>query len=453
MTIRRVWRGVAVAAAITACLEIACTVLAFATLRYRRRLPGAAAAQQLLLTRPVAQRLVRRDPRVAPYLGGRQRFLGELSHDSPEWIEMAPPDALLGTRNGRNITAVYENSIYATNDEGFSSIGARDFHYGLVRPPDCRRIIVVGGSTVFGWGAGTPDNNLPARLHHALEHDRSRCYEIINAGVPGYSSAQEFLFVASELIHYKPDLLIVYDGWNDQAQVAGDLLDESSPSPKLSGRTESFSDVNPLKSATHRTIEDRILESYSVSGSVRLALRTAGARLGAAIRRTGTYWTVARAILLFGGGSRGRAIPQYDPTSITRYRSNLAAMIAIAATQGIPIATFLQPLKWVDGRALIGEEAITSADAPYADARRAFYGDARTMLAGLAAQYGRAGSVCVEDISESVKNVDGNIYVDSGHLSGRGNDVVAAEIVTRLERCGILQQQESARDDGRRPAG
>jgi hypothetical protein len=115
-------------------------------------------------------------------------------------------------------------------------------------------------------------------------------------------------------------------------------------------------------------------------------------------------------------------------------------MIAVAADAKIPIALLLQPLKWVDGRELVGEETITARDTAYADARRTFYRDARPMFASLAREYGRVGTVCVEDVSESVKNVDGTIYVDSGHLSGSGNDVVAAEIVNRLGRCGLLME-------------
>ena len=425
MTLRRVWRGAVVAAAFVIGLEIVCTALAFASLRYRRHVPGADAAKRLLLMRPVAVRLMPTDPRVAAYTGGKQRFLGELSYDSPEWIEMAPPDALLGTRNGRNITALYDQSIYVTNDEGFASIGERDFHYGPVRPADCRRIIVVGGSAVFGWGAGTPDRNLPARLSHALERNRSRCFQIINAGVPGYTSAEEFLFVASELIHYHPDLLIVYDGWNDQAQPAG---------------TGSVADINTLKSATHRTIEDRVQTSYSVTGSARLTLLNLSGRLAPSIRRTGIYWAATRLILRFRDNSHPQVTPRYDAAAMARYRSNLAGMILLTGAHGINFASFLQPIKWVDGRESIGEEVLTTADAAYADARRAFYQDAREMFASLAAQYGRAGSVCVEDISRSVKDVAGNIYVDSGHLTGAGNDVVAGEIVDRLTRCGVLHE-------------
>jgi hypothetical protein len=423
MTLRRVVRGVVAAAALLTAGEAVFTALAFASMRYRQHVPTAAAAQRLLLTRRIAGRLARRDPKVAAYTGGNQRFLGELGSDSPEWIEFAAPDALLGARNGRNITALVDGSVYVTNDEGFSSLGERDFHYGVSRQPGCRRMIVVGGSAVFGWGTGTPDRNLPARLRRALERNQPRCYEIVNAGVPGYTSAQEYLFIASELVHYGPDVLVVYDGWNDQVQ---STVESES---RAAG-------VNSLKTSTHTAIEDRVRASYSVAGSARLALLNAGSHL----RRTGTFWVLGALARRFVDKPDPQVVPHYDAAAIGRYRSNLLAMIAVAADAKIPIALLLQPLKWVDGRELVGEETITARETAYADARRTFYRDARPMFASLAREYGRAGTVCVEDVSESVKNVEGTIYVDSGHLSGLGNDVVAAEIVNRLGRCGLLME-------------
>ena len=40
-------------------------------------------------------------------------------------------------------------------------------------------------------------------------------FEFINAGVAGFTSAQEYLYFVSDLLRFTPDLVIVYDGVND----------------------------------------------------------------------------------------------------------------------------------------------------------------------------------------------------------------------------------------------
>jgi hypothetical protein len=437
---KRLWVALLLAIVLVlAVSEVILTVVAFASLRYRHDIPKDFALQRLLLTKWLVLPFLAVDPRLKPYTGGRQRYLGDLTYDSAEWIELISPDALLGSRLGRNITA-FENmglgdmngSVYVTNDEGFASIGSRDFHYGLAHSARRYRIIIVGGSTVFGWGAGNPDRNLPARLNSSLKRSEPNRYEVINGGVPGYDSAQEFLYVASELIHYKPDLLIVYNGWNDE--FAGEL----DPSIPAARDTSS----NWFKTKDHLLIEGRFRASYSVLGSAQLFAGNVVARAGAAIHHTGTYWLISgakRHVLQYFIPDRPTPQLKYDPARWEKYEENLTNMLSLADKNGVRVALFLQPIMWIDGRAPTPEETPRAAvDLPSIGARQAFYAEARPMFARLRERRQRPAQVCIEDLSQILRGTTETIYGDSGHLLGRGNAIVADEIVKRLSTCGVL---------------
>lgn len=435
----RLWKTLILTIVAIAACEVTLTAAAFWSITYRRGVPTDIAAQRLLLARWLVLPFLSVDTRIKPYIGGRQRYLGDLTYDSPEWIQLIAPDAVLGSRIGRNITAfenmglgVENGSVYVTNDEGFASVGNRDFHYGLAHPLRCYRIAIVGGSTVFGWGVGTPDGNLPARLNSSLKRYGSDLYEVINAGVPGHDSAQEFLYIASELIQYKPDLVIVYDGWNDEYAA------ELDPARPTQGDR-----INSFKTSDHLLIEKRFRASYSVLGSAQLLAGNLGARARAAIHHTGIYWLIGgltRHVIQCVSPNLPKPQYKYDLTRVRRYEEDLTDVLDVADQKGIRVALFLQPIMWIDGHVPTTEERrVAAVDAQSIAVRQAFYADARQMFVRLREQHQRPARVCIEDISQILKDTPETIYADSGHLLERGNTIVADEIVKRLASCGVLR--------------
>ena len=434
------WKALLGTVVVLAICEVILTGAAFVNMAYRRGVPKDIAAQRLLITRWFVSPFLPVDSRMKPYTGGRQRYLGELQRDSPAWTELIEPDGLLGSRLGRNIT-VFENSglgdpkgsIYVTNDEGFASVGYRDFHYGLDHPAQCYRSIMVGGSTVFGWGSGTPDWNLPARLAVTLKRQDSALCEVINAGVPGYDSSQQLLYFASELIHYKPDLLIVYGGWTDEFDAE---VGPAGPRVRSDG-------VNFFKTTEHLQNDGRLRESYWVLGSARLLAQNIVARAQAAARHTGVFWLIRGvARRLVGHLSSGRVKPQmrFDPSRMGIYERNLISILNFAGQNGVRVALFLQPIMWVDGRTpTMDDLRAAEPDNDSIAARQAFYADARRMFTRLRERYQKPGDVCIEDISQVLKDTPGTVYADSGHLGGRGNQIVADEMFKRLAACDVLR--------------
>ncbi len=90
----------------------------------------------------------------------------------------------------------------------------------LPKPADVFRVMCYGDSLTDG----PPRGGWPAWLHQLLREQPSvpgRRFEVLNAGVAGYSSHQGVLRFVQEVDRYQPDLVLVSFGWNDAAQAIG----------------------------------------------------------------------------------------------------------------------------------------------------------------------------------------------------------------------------------------
>ena len=78
------------------------------------------------------------------------------------------------------------------------------------------RIFMVGGSTMFGIYATSDNTTIPGYLQEFYDgFSTDRDIRVINAGVNGHSSFDETHLIKNKIVSLQPDLVIVYDGWND----------------------------------------------------------------------------------------------------------------------------------------------------------------------------------------------------------------------------------------------
>lgn len=80
--------------------------------------------------------------------------------------------------------------------------------------PDSYKIVVLGGSTTDG--RLFPFKSWPEIMYEKINSNRLVIY---NAGVSGYTSAQELLKMIRDVVLFKPDMIIVYDGYNDTSEI------------------------------------------------------------------------------------------------------------------------------------------------------------------------------------------------------------------------------------------
>ncbi len=83
------------------------------------------------------------------------------------------------------------------------------------------RVLVLGGSTIFGVGAAD-DETAPRYLERILSDELAghslaavERVRVLNGGQGAYNSTQELVFFVTELALREPDLVVVVDGYND----------------------------------------------------------------------------------------------------------------------------------------------------------------------------------------------------------------------------------------------
>ena len=364
----------------------------------------------------------------------RKTYIGDLHSGSSNWRDWHQADPIRGWRYDGDLIATHDRGrfVYVTTPQGFILSGKEDELYAVPKSQSTFRIAVIGGSTVMGQGARYPWQNLVASLKSTLTArglmpvaTQATDLEIINAGVMGYSSGQELLFLLTELLQYEPDLVVVYDGWNDSEN---DLISGSEGT------------VAGLRSPIHDRYQQDLQARYYFKGSVRTLLHGTVAGLRSVLEQTGSFRlfavAVRRAAHWISSRDPHAETIDYDPDRAVRYRRNLETMMLLARQHGFELALFLQPLMGVDDKPLSIEERQWEAELrPKLPLRRAFYETARARFQDFA---GSADDVCVGDLSQSFRGVRETLYDDTGHLRPAGNRIVADRIAAALLRCGLL---------------
>jgi len=104
----------------------------------------------------------------------------------------------------------------STDSITINGLGFRGAEFFTIKPPDTYRIFMVGGSTMFGAGATSDETTIPGYLQQLLnEKDFGFDIEVINSGIQGADSNTESNLIEQKLVRFSPDLIIIYDGWND----------------------------------------------------------------------------------------------------------------------------------------------------------------------------------------------------------------------------------------------
>ncbi len=111
-------------------------------------------------------------------------------------------DVTLGWRNIPGWKATTRGRPLTINTKGL-----RDRDYPSEKPAGVKRILVLGDS--YTWGYGVADTEVFTEvLEERLASGLTR-WEVINAGVSGWGTDQQYLFFKQEGIQYDPDVVVV----------------------------------------------------------------------------------------------------------------------------------------------------------------------------------------------------------------------------------------------------
>ena len=97
-----------------------------------------------------------------------------------------------------------------------NSLGFRGDDFSVETHDSSYRVFMLGGSTMFGHGATSDKTTIPGYLQEFFQDDYGEYnIEIINSGIQGADSFDELNLIKTRLLDYSPDMMVIYDGWND----------------------------------------------------------------------------------------------------------------------------------------------------------------------------------------------------------------------------------------------
>jgi lysophospholipase L1-like esterase len=96
-----------------------------------------------------------------------------------------------------------------------NSLGFRGAEIVLPKPAGVYRIVCLGGSTTYSDGVQDYAQSYPALLETYLRERGLANVDVVNAGVPGYTSLETLINLQTRVLDLEPDLIVVYHGINE----------------------------------------------------------------------------------------------------------------------------------------------------------------------------------------------------------------------------------------------
>ena len=169
----------------------------------------------------------------AASIAGAEFYLRRQDHaeNRNKWFheeyDGAHPYIVFHNRSGWELMPGYNVAGIRINDHGF-----RGEELSQHKDPNSVRIMCLGDSCTFG--APGDDSPYPHQLENQLGNmGLNSTYQVINAGVDDHATINAQLRLP-RLLSFKPDILIVYIGWNDM------WAGNPSHYPDMRRRTKSY---------------------------------------------------------------------------------------------------------------------------------------------------------------------------------------------------------------------
>lgn len=89
-----------------------------------------------------------------------------------------------------------------------NSLGLRDYEYSKDKPEGVYRILMLGDSFTEGYGVSL-EETFSKILEKKLNSEFKNKFEVINAGITGYSPTLEYLYLENYGLKLRPDLVIL----------------------------------------------------------------------------------------------------------------------------------------------------------------------------------------------------------------------------------------------------
>ena len=91
-----------------------------------------------------------------------------------------------------------------------NSLGFRGGEFSVEKPNSVYRIFMLGGSTMFGYGATSDETTIPGYAQEFFQNNYEGIdIQVINAGIQGADSFAELNLIETKLLNYSPNMIII----------------------------------------------------------------------------------------------------------------------------------------------------------------------------------------------------------------------------------------------------
>ena len=304
----------------------------------------------------------------------------------PKLLEKICDDYLSLHRTYNEYYQLTPNQYFDTisiNEFGFRGL---DFSYE--KPQNTFRIFMVGGSTVFGVGSSSDETTIPGYLQKNLnDFSLSSSIQIINAGYPSANSLSESKLVKDVLLQFDPDVIIVYDGWNEITEPV-EMLQHSN-----------------------RNIVSTFLKDMRVFlpfYNTPVLISELGAKFLAQFSGTPSL------------------DEELDQQKIVWWKNNWNEICELSHEQGFDIIISIQPIIGT------GNKLLTVNEKQILDSNPSYVIHSKLISDYVSAMYDLKKCNHTFDLTTIFDNVSEQIYFDQGHMSDNGNLIVAKKFAELL---------------------
>ena len=355
---------------------------------------------------------------------------------------------------GYKLVGNQKSSSWQINEQGFRASQP----VTAAKAKDETRIFVLGGSTAFGQMSSNNQSTFATQLETRLNQQvatqktnstkfrpdvlpyfadelakamalppriRDSRYRVINAAVPGYASSNELSQLALQILSYRPDFIIVLDGYADL------LLPSNQEGADIPG-IESLLDnsFGHFTTALSEQFKNWISQSFLIKSVQYWVLRP----------QDSLKLVIPPAIE--ADGSLSQKLPASADEldrRVTRYRNNLEQIARLTSGAKIPIVFALQPeITSRSTNTLTPREkkVLDQVGQAYPQQVKAGYAQLRQAIAQVKQQFPQG--VTTLNLNEGT-NFQGETFYDTIHLTDAGNTAIAARLYDTIATSLTLQ--------------
>ncbi len=132
-------------------------------------------------------------------------------------------DPVLGSAHLTNKRVTWRSEGYSVS--WFNNVGMRDSAITIAKPPGTLRVALLGDSLTESLQVPM-EKTFGKVMERQLSEELHKPVQVLNFGVSGYSTAQEYILLKSKVLQYKPDIVLVcynsrdsFENWSAPDQV------------------------------------------------------------------------------------------------------------------------------------------------------------------------------------------------------------------------------------------